>query len=171
MRTIVSVVQLNLVVLLFFGFNGKLFSQSFTEDLAMSSSQKNVSLFVKSIKETQSQQNRIENEVSIVQIGNLNTANVVKSNPASFSAVILQEGQNNSIFSYKVAKNVKVQMEQNGNNNMIFDYGNNRGIDANQQFIQKGNNLNIISTGLNSISKDMTIQQTGTARTISVINL
>lgn len=171
MKTVANVVQLLFVVLLFFGFMGEAFSQSFTEDLSMSPSQKNISLFVTSLKDTEARRDVAQNEVSIVQIGNFNNANIVQSDVNSFSAVVVQEGQNNYIFSSKVAKNIRLQMEQKGNNNLIIDYGNKKGIDVNQQFIQKGSNLNIISTGVNSISKDMILQQTGNARTISVINM
>lgn len=171
MKAKTNIVELHFVVLLFFGCRAMVFSQSFTEDLSMTSSHKNKSLFMKSQIESTTQQVSAENQVTILQIGNLNNATVIKSANNTYSTGIMQEGQNNFIFSYKDAKSINQFIEQKGNNNVIIDFGKNKGVDVNQQFLQKGSNLNIISTGLNSISKDMTIQQTGSARTVSVISL
>lgn len=171
MKAKINSLALCYVALFFFGCSHMLFSQSFTEDLSMSSSQKNKSLFLKNQEETNYKTKNGDNQVAIVQVGSFNDA-IIERNANSLSKTeVVQNGSNNFIFSYKDAKSINQQIVQDGNRNVILDFGKNKNTDVNQQFLQKGSNLNIISTGLNSISKDMTIHQIGNARTISIISL
>jgi len=153
------------------GVSHVLFSQSKEDELFMTSSQKNKSLFLKSQEETSFKAKNVDNQVAIIQIGSFNDATIIKNAEVSSITNVIQDGRNNFIYSYKDAKTINMFVEQNGSNNVIIDFGKNKNSDTNQRFFQKGSNLNILSTGLNSISKDMTIQQIGSSRTVSVISL
>lgn len=109
------------------------------------------------------------NIVSVVQIGNYNQANLnIVSNNAFVTAQ--QRGNNNYMDVYKKADEINQSYTQTGNNNYISDFSlYSRGV-ISSSINQEGNNLSVISTGSNSISKDLIINQTGNSGTIYIIN-
>ncbi|MBL0737029.1 hypothetical protein JI750_09055 [Flavobacterium sp. GN10] len=109
------------------------------------------------------------NIVKITQIGNFNQANFnIISNYAYVTAQ--QTGNNNYMNVYKKSDEINQSYIQSGNNNYISDVSSySRGAEA-MKVNQEGNNLTIFSTGSNSISKDMIINQSGNSGTIYVFN-
>ncbi|WP_345145067.1 hypothetical protein [Flavobacterium ginsengiterrae] len=109
------------------------------------------------------------NIVKIAQIGNYNQANLtIISNNAYVTAK--QTGNNNYMNVYKKADEINQSYIQSGSNNYISDVSSySRGVEA-MKVNQDGNNLTIFSTGSNSISKDMIINQSGNSGTIYVFN-
>lgn len=109
------------------------------------------------------------NIVKITQIGNFNQANFnIISNYAYVTAQ--QTGNNNYMNVYKKSDEINQSYIQSGNNNYISDVSSySRGVEA-MKVNQEGNNLTIFSTGSNSISKDMIINQSGNSGTIYVFN-
>lgn len=109
------------------------------------------------------------NEVQLQQIGNHNTFNA-KLQVKSGNVSVLQKGNSNSITLDKVANSIQQKFIQIGNNNTVYDYGNQGRLDLKSEFIQKGNNQTINSYGSNSISKDLKISQFGNGASVIVIN-
>ncbi|MET3026823.1 hypothetical protein ABXT06_09115 [Flavobacterium sp. UW10123] len=109
------------------------------------------------------------NIVKITQIGNFNQANFnIISNNAYVTAQ--QTGNNNYMNVYKKSDEINQSYIQSGNNNYISDISSySRGVEA-MKVNQEGNNLTVFSTGSNSISKDMIINQSGNSGTIYVFN-
>jgi hypothetical protein len=171
MKAILKIIKVVRIGVIFLGLCGAINAQTGSEEVSEAYLQKNKELFIKNQAVAPSQIKSIENQVLIAQIGNQNKAFVTVPNNTKTSLDVLQKGDNNYLFSYKDAKSVKQKIQQEGYSNVILDYGKNKSIDVNQSFYQKGTKLNIINTGINSISKDMTIQQMGVGKTISIINL
>lgn len=109
------------------------------------------------------------NIVKITQIGNFNQANFnIISNNAYVTAQ--QTGNNNYMNVYKRADEINQSYIQSGNNNYISDVSSySRGVES-MKVNQEGNNLTVFSTGSNSISKDMIINQSGNSGIIYVFN-
>jgi hypothetical protein len=109
------------------------------------------------------------NIVKIAQIGNYNQANLtIISNNAYVTAQ--QTGNNNYMNVYKQADEINQSYVQTGNNNYISDVSlYSRGVES-MKINQEGNNLTVMSTGSNSISKDMIINQSGNSGIIYVFN-
>lgn len=109
------------------------------------------------------------NIVKITQIGNYNQANLtIISNNANVTAQ--QTGNNNYMNVYKKADAINQSYTQSGSNNYISDISlYSRGVEA-MKVNQEGNNLTVLSSGSNSISRDMIINQTGNSGTIYVLN-
>lgn len=110
------------------------------------------------------------NIVKITQIGYYNQANLaVISNNANVTAQ--QTGNNNYMNVYKKADEINQSYIQSGNNNYISDvsFYSRGGVDA-MKVNQEGNNLTVFSTGSNSISRDMIINQSGNSGKIYVFN-
>ncbi|MNR46198.1 hypothetical protein D3C85_1651350 [compost metagenome] len=71
---------------------------------------------------------------------------------------------------YKKTDEINQSYIQSGNNNYISDVSlYSQGVDA-MKVNQEGNNLTVFSTGSNSISKDMIINQSGNSGTIYIFN-
>ncbi|WP_264551661.1 hypothetical protein [Flavobacterium sp. N2038] len=119
--------------------------------------------------QTVNQYLKSRNIVTVTQIGNYNQANLtIISNNAYVTAQ--QTGNNNYMDIYKKAEEINESYTQTGNNNYISDYSMyTRGV-ASMSINQDGNNLSVISSGSNSISKDLIINQTGNSGTIYVFN-
>jgi hypothetical protein len=158
------------ILILFFLFTGIIFSQSIDG---------NISDYVIAMNESNNRnQNQNTNQyvinhniVKIAQIGNYNQANLtIISNNAYVTAQ--QTGNNNYMNVYKKADEINQSYIQSGNNNYISDVSSSsysRGVES-MKVNQEGNNLTIFSTGSNSISKDMIINQSGNSGTIYVFN-
>ncbi len=112
---------------------------------------------------------KIQNQVFIAQIGDNNFINTnIKS---SFSTINLsQKGTKNQIFLDKSALQLNQFIAQDGFNNSVIDLNFNSNASINSNYTQTGNNLNLISIGTNSISKEMTIKQKGSLDTIIVLS-
>ncbi|TDP01511.1 hypothetical protein [Flavobacterium sp. 245] len=157
-----------IVIIILFLSIGNMFSQSIDG---------NVNDYVLAFNETNSRnQNQNTNQyiishniVKIAQIGNYNQANLtIISNNANVTAQ--QTGNNNYMNVYKKADEVNQSYIQSGNNNYISDVSlYSRGAEQ-MKVNQEGNNLTIFSTGSNSISRDMIINQSGNSGIIYVFN-
>lgn len=155
------------IIIILFLFTEMIFSQSIDG---------NINDFVIALNESnnKNQQNTNQyiishNIVKISQIGNFNQANLtIISNNAYVTAQ--QTGNNNYMNVYKKADEINQSYIQSGNNNYISDVSlYSRGVES-MKVNQDGNNLTVFSTGSNSISKDMIINQSGNSGTIYVFN-
>ncbi|WP_294964938.1 hypothetical protein [uncultured Flavobacterium sp.] len=155
------------IIIILFLFTEMIFSQSIDG---------NINDFVIALNESnnKNQQNTNQyiishNIVKISQIGNFNQANLtIISNNAYVTAQ--QTGNNNYMNVYKKADEINQSYIQSGNNNYISDVSlYSRGVES-MKVNQDGNNLTVFSSGSNSISKDMIINQSGNSGTIYVFN-
>jgi hypothetical protein len=114
---------------------------------------------------------RQNNSLNINQIGDYNTV-AVNLKAQLVDLDILQYGDENTFQIDSQGFNFKQRVVQQGQNNTIKDVSryNNRGIDVNMEFIQKGNNQNIQNYGTNSMSKDMKVIQKGNGASVLIIN-
>ena len=109
------------------------------------------------------------NLVQIQQIGNYNYSSVyVRSNAAEVN--VSQNGDNNFANVYRNAFTLNENINQTGNNNFISDFSVYSDEPVNTSFNQYGNNLTIINSGSNSISKNLQINQTGNSGTVYIYN-
>lgn len=169
-KTIIS-----LVVLIF--ITGFVFSQEKNENTEFNQYNSSVfnskenSLFIVSTmsNEKLSIGNSQENNVNILQVGELNSinVNVVSENSSLF---LKQNGYNNSINFNKKAPEITQSLIQMGNNNLISDYTYYTNYSVNMEVIQNGDNQNVQNIGTNSMSKDMKISQTGNGASVIIIN-
>ena len=123
------------------------------------------------IENSQSTNQYLQNNnlVQIQQIGNYNYSSIyVKSNAAEVQ--VNQNGDNNFADVYRNAYMVNENINQTGNNNFISDFSVYSDEPVNTTFNQYGNNLTIYSTGSNSISKNLQINQTGNSGTVYIYN-
>lgn len=154
------------VTVIFFLFTGILFSQTIDG---------NINDYVMALNATNNQNQNTNqyiishNIIKIAQIGNYNQANlIIISNNADVTAQ--QTGNNNYMNVYKKADEINQSYIQSGNNNYISDVSlYSRGAEQ-MKVNQEGNNLTVFSTGSNSISRDMIINQSGNSGTIYVFN-
>jgi hypothetical protein len=110
------------------------------------------------------------NIVQISQVGFNNYVDVYSRSDKSRIS-INQDGSNNSLEIFKKAKQINQSYVQSGNNNFISDFSLKHSRSAiNMEMSQKGNNLKLYSTGSNSISKDLKINQFGNSGTIYIFN-
>ncbi len=156
------------VIIIFFLFTEIVFSQSIDGNI------NDYAIALNEINNRNQNQNTNQyiishNIVKIAQIGNYNQANLtIISNNANVTAQ--QTGNNNYMNVYKKADEINQSYIQSGNNNYISDLSSySRGAEQ-MKVNQEGNNLTIFSTGSNSISKDMIINQSGNSGTIYVFN-
>jgi hypothetical protein len=109
------------------------------------------------------------NLIQIQQIGNYNYSSIyVRSNEADVQ--VNQFGDNNYSNVYRNAYELKENINQTGNNNFISDFSVYSDEPVNTTFNQNGNNLTLYSTGSNSISKNLQINQTGNSGTVYIYN-
>ncbi|OXG05832.1 hypothetical protein BC749_102208 [Flavobacterium araucananum] len=155
------------VSIIFLLLTGIMFSQSVIDE--------NIRDYVLNKDETNNQNQTINqymksrNIVLVTQIGNYNQANLtIVSKNAYVTAQ--QTGNNNYMNVYKKAEEINQSYTQTGNNNYISDFALYSGGITSMAINQQGNNLSVISTGSNSISKDLIINQSGNSGTIYVFN-
>lgn len=111
----------------------------------------------------------IQNTIYIQQIGNNNYSFAdIKSPDATVN--FNQSGNNNSIFLDKNASEINQFVAQDGNNNSVVDFNYNFNGTVNSTFSQSGNNHTILSIGSNTISKDLTIKQSGNSGSVIILN-
>ncbi len=109
------------------------------------------------------------NTVQVLQIGNNNSINS-KFVSSKIDATLAQEGNNNQLFIDKNANSIYQKVTQQGNNNIVHDYVPYANYELTTELFQKGNNQNIKNFGSNSISKNMTIIQSGNGAAVTIIN-
>jgi len=132
-------------------------------------SKQNALNLVSKLPSTTPTQTFIPSGILIQQIGDFNTFNAnLKTENVSIS--LLQNGYDNSVMLDKEAKSISQKIIQDGNNNQISDFTYYSRYDVNMQMIQQGSNQNIQSYGTNSLSKDMTVTQTGNGASVIIIN-
>jgi hypothetical protein len=108
--------------------------------------------------------------VMISQIGDYNYSTVnIKSTNAQIN--INQNGYENVVDIDKNANQIREIIDQNGNNNYIQDYSyfSNQNA-ASNQYKQQGDNLSLYSYGSNSISESISVLQTGSQKSVIIIN-
>jgi hypothetical protein len=108
-------------------------------------------------------------EVIILQIGNFNYVNA-NLTAKSANLVISQIGNDNNIEIDKQANSINQRIVQEGQNNRIMDYALYSNNDVNMELIQQGDNQSIQSFGVNSISKNMKVTQTGYGASVIILN-
>lgn len=109
------------------------------------------------------------NSVFIQQIGERNTISsaILSSNS---ELALSQIGNQNFIYLDKNSSQINQLVTQNGNNNSVVDFNLYSNSTINSNFLQSGNNLNILNIGANSISKELTINQTGNSGSVIILN-
>ncbi|OXA78237.1 hypothetical protein SAMN05444397_101241 [Flavobacterium aquidurense] len=157
-----------IVIIILFLSIGNMFSQSIdgnVNDYVLASNE------INSRNQNQNTNQYIisHNIVKIAQIGNYNQANLTIISPNAY-VTAQQTGNNNYMNVYKNADEINQSYIQSGNNNYISDvslYSRNA---ESMKINQEGNNLTVFSSGSNSISKDMIINQSGNSGIIYVFN-
>lgn len=115
------------------------------------------------------QYSRSDNLIQIQQIGNYNYSDIyVKS--VEMDVRVNQFGDNNYANIDKNAYLLEESILQSGNNNFISDFSLYSTESVNTSYNQYGNNLTIISSGSNSISKNLQINQYGNSGTVYIYN-
>jgi hypothetical protein len=107
--------------------------------------------------------------VIIQQIGEKNSSQLI-INATYSNLVINQIGDSNSLYFNKSSPMISQSFEQIGNSNTISDFFSYWNGEIGTQIIQRGNNLNFISLGSNSISKDMIVNQQGNSGLVYIFN-
>lgn len=123
------------------------------------------------LQNAQNNTNNIQgnNYVAITQIGNYNFSSV-NVNATSAQINIEQNGNNNAVDIDKAGNQINESIYQNGNNNYIQDQSYYSNQNSTSQFTQLGDNLSLYSYGSNSISEGLNIVQTGSQKSIIIIN-
>lgn len=107
--------------------------------------------------------------VIVSQIGDYNISSVnIKANYAQVS--IEQNGFNNVVDIDKSANQLNETIIQNGNNNYIQDQSYYSNQNINNQFTQQGDHLSLYNYGSNSISDSISVLQTGSQKSVIIIN-
>ena len=110
-----------------------------------------------------------QNAVFIQQIGDNNQARTT-INSSNSNVNLNQNGSDNFIFLDKTANQINQFVLQQGYNNNVIDFNLSTNSSINSNFTQTGNNLNIVNIGANSISKDLTINQSGNSGSVIILN-
>lgn len=110
-----------------------------------------------------------QNAVFIQQIGDNNQARTT-INSSNSNVNLNQNGSDNFIFLDKTANQINQFVSQQGSNNNVIDFNLSTNSSINSNFTQTGNNLNIVNIGANSISKDLTINQSGNSGSVIILN-
>ena len=110
-----------------------------------------------------------QNAVFIQQIGDNNQARTT-INSSNSNVNLNQNGSDNFIFLDKTANQINQFVLQQGSNNNVIDFNLSTNSSINSNFTQTGNNLNIVNIGANSISKDLTINQSGNSGSVIILN-
>lgn len=135
-------------------FNGK---QNSLSTLSSFSNNQNMSLGV------------VNNIIFIQQVGNNNQVDSSITSNVS-NVTLTQDGRDNYIFIDKTASEINQFVSQQGNNNEVYDFNFSSENPLNNNFSQSGNNLNLINIGANSISKEITVKQSGNSGTVIILN-
>ncbi|MDP5077338.1 MAG: hypothetical protein NWQ19_04555 [Nonlabens sp.] len=116
-----------------------------------------------------SQQNGNSNAIFIEQVGvgNIVDAQIISNNSQVY---INQEGGNNFTGLRLNAQNITQNINQIGFGNTVLDYSMHGAINHQVGVNQQGNYNTTISTGRNSISERLQVNQRGTGSTVLVIH-
>lgn len=110
-----------------------------------------------------------QNSVFIQQIGSDNQVRTFV-NSTNSTINLNQNGSDNFIFLDKTANQINQFVLQQGTNNNVVDFNLATDNPINTNFTQTGNNLNIINIGANSISKELTVNQSGNSGSVIILN-
>lgn len=109
------------------------------------------------------------NIVQISQMGQSNDADIlIRSSKSNLK--VSQNGSNNNLEFNKSAKELNQTIVQTGNENYISDTSLYYGKPIDMIISQQGNNLKLINSGTNSISKDLKISQSGNSGSVYIFN-
>lgn len=115
------------------------------------------------------QQVQNANIIQINQVGLGNYANLtVKSSNANL--LVNQDGAKNYVDLYKNTNELLQTVNQTGTNNFISDFSLNFENQIIMDVNQNGDNLSLYNNGVNSISKNMKIIQTGNSGRVYIFN-
>lgn len=109
------------------------------------------------------------NIVQISQLGQSNDTDIVIRSSKS-NLKVSQNGSNNNLEFNKSAKELSQTIVQTGNENYISDTSLYYGKPIDMTISQQGNNLKLINSGTNSISKDLKISQSGNSGSVYIFN-
>jgi hypothetical protein len=153
--------------------SGTCFAQEEQEEFSSVFSTKQNSLFTLSKFSTLENNNIAspanQNAIYIQQIGNNNQARTT-INSSNSIINLNQNGSDNFIFLDKTANQINQFVAQKGSNNNVIDFNLATDNPINSNFTQTGNNLNIINIGANSLSKELTVRQSGNSGSVIILN-
>jgi minor curlin subunit len=109
------------------------------------------------------------NNVNIQQIGTNNIINT-QLQAKKTNLLVLQKGDNNQVQIEKQANTIYQTVLQQGDNNKIIDFAAGKNYNVVMELIQRGDNQSIENFGVNSISRDMKVVQSGNGAAIIIIN-
>lgn len=102
----------------------------------------------------------LNNTVSIEQIGDANTS-LINVTSSSSIVQVSQIGNNNSTAILLRGSNINHRVNQRGNNNSVLDIVPGVTNDVGLDIVQRGNNLSFQRIGVNSLTKDIRVRQSG----------
>lgn len=110
--------------------------------------------------------------VNIQQIGDSNQISVYTQNQNQTSISTTQYGMSNytELVVLGFTNYYNIDVNQQGNNNYIFDNTGYSIMPVNKVYSQVGDNLTIMSYGVNSISSAMQVNQFGNSSTVLIFN-
>ncbi len=112
----------------------------------------------------------ISNGVFIQQIGEENIARIATSTNSNGLARIdlLQNGDNNYADIVDTSDEFYKNIVQNGDGNRVLDYSLPSDLSTNFQLLQSGDNLSLEKFGTNSLTEDIKVNMSGSARTVII---
>lgn len=109
------------------------------------------------------------NNINIQQVGTNNIFNSqLQAKTTNLS--VMQKGDNNQVQIEKQANTLYQTVLQQGDNNKIIDFAAGKNFNVVMELIQRGDNQSIENFGVNSISRDMKVVQSGNGAAIIIIN-
>ena len=110
------------------------------------------------------------NGIFIRQIGDENVARLTTASDNDGLARIdlLQRGDNNYADITDASQEFYKNVIQNGDGNRVLDYSLPTNLTTNFQLLQDGNNLYLEKVGTNSLTENMQVNMTGSARTVII---
>lgn len=113
--------------------------------------------------------NNFNQSVYILQIGE-NNYNSISANFNQGSINVFQDGNSNDSSIVKAGDNIFQNVYQKGNNNLFYDYSVLPVSNVNMNINQMGSDLSIYSSGSNSISNSLSINQKGSNQMVIILN-
>lgn len=109
------------------------------------------------------------NSVYIQQIGANNSSMVnIRATDSQFDLV--QNGNANNVRINTVGQTLTHTLTQNGNNNLLMEYGNTPNLDLERNIIQNGSNQGVFIYGSNALTDKIFLNLQGNSKTITIRN-
>ncbi|MFS4448185.1 hypothetical protein [Maribacter sp. 2307UL18-2] len=109
------------------------------------------------------------NSVYIQQIGSNNSSLVnIRATNSQFD--LIQNGNANSVRIKAIGETLKHTLTQNGNNNLLLEYGNTPNLDLERNIIQNGSNQGVFIYGSNALTDKIFLNLQGSSKTITIRN-